>query len=313
VPHVSPRALPSAPSAEYAIASQLEQLADRLRDVVDTRPTWNVPAVVEKLLMMTRAYRATSTGEADDLVDVRIEVLETVISMLGGRPDPSRRRRTSSGTEASTAGAATHHQRVVTALESVDKKQDKKLDMGKPATSSHGPLSAVTLPHLATGPRKVLGAIHQGGEEGRLKNQLRIITGLRTRTVNDYIHRLSALGYIVRRGDRFLATEEGHQAVGGGLSLPRGDALRAFWLAKLPGGPARILELVCAVYPDPMTKRDIDEETGHAVRTRNDYLYKLHALELVEEVGDGVRASATLFEPGHGLHGPIAQSGGFSP
>jgi hypothetical protein len=79
--------------------------------------------------------------------------------------------------------------------------------------------------------------------------------------------------------------------------LPTGEALRDFWFGKLPSGEKQVLQQLVEAYPDAIEKPAIDDATGFKRSTRDAYLSRLAAKELIVDVGRGaVKASATLFE-----------------
>jgi hypothetical protein len=133
--------------------------------------------------------------------------------------------------------------------------------------------------------------------DGLAKRQLTTLTGYKRSTRDAYILRLRNRGFVEEHGDRVLATGEGCSALPDAEPLPTGEALQAFWFAKLPPGEAEILRILVDVYPEPIRKDAIDESTGFKRSTRDAYLSRLAAKELVVEPSRGeVRAVATLFE-----------------
>jgi hypothetical protein len=76
--------------------------------------------------------------------------------------------------------------------------------------------------------------------------------------------------------------------------LPTGDALRAYWLSRLPGGERKVLEVLIERYPNAVARAEPDEATGYRWSSRDTHLQRLRARQLVALVG-GVRASEELF------------------
>jgi hypothetical protein len=244
--------------------------------------------VLDKLLMMIQGYRSAPGDEDPEFIAGKVEGLAIAVIELGGKlskePRPRTSPATSNGSHAVTSGLPKTTQ-VRVAPRPFGVRTVGGAPLGSDAPSG--------------GRKKVLVTLAES-QAGLTRAQLRVITGLRRRTVDDYLFWLRARGYVVQNGDRFVAMGNGWLSAGQ-VVVPRGDALRRMWMDKLTGGPARMLELVCAAYPLAMARTDL-ADTGWAVRTRNDYLYKLHALELITEVGrNGVRASDTLFDQGPGL------------
>ena len=78
--------------------------------------------------------------------------------------------------------------------------------------------------------------------------------------------------------------------------LPTGAALRDYWLARLPEGERRILEILIHAHPRVVEREAIDTATGYRRSSRDTYLQRLRSRRLVEDLGRGqVRASAELF------------------
>jgi hypothetical protein len=98
-------------------------------------------------------------------------------------------------------------------------------------------------------------------------------------------------------GDSLTATDDGLLALGEDFEpLPTGEELRKYWMQRLPEGERRILGVLVECYPDPTARDAIDEATGYKKSSRDTYLKKLAARQLVETVGRGeVKASDNLF------------------
>lgn len=149
---------------------------------------------------------------------------------------------------------------------------------------------------LPKGEAAVLRAAIQFSE-GLYKKQLTVLTGYKRSTRDAYILRLRERGLIAEQGDRISVTEAGIAALPDAEPLPTGEALRDFWYDELPSGEKQILEILVGAYPDAVEKPLLDETTGFKRSTRDAYLLRLGAKELVVEVGRAeVKASDTLFE-----------------
>ena len=159
--------------------------------------------------------------------------------------------------------------------------------------------------HLATtalpkGEAAVLSAIAQHGDDGVTREQLTVLTGYKRSTRDAYVQRLGEREAIAFEGDRIIATLAGVDLLGSSFRpLPIGDALREYWLERLPGGERRVLEAVVAAYPASVAADSISAETEFKRSTRDAYLQRLNARKLVTRVGRGeVRASDMLFGGG---------------
>jgi len=149
---------------------------------------------------------------------------------------------------------------------------------------------------LPIGESAVLRALIQYSN-GLHKKQLGVLTGYKRSTRDAYVQRLRERGYVVDNGDKVAATEDGIAALPDAAPLPVGEELREFWMQRLASGERAILKLLTQRYPEPVEKPEIDEVTGFKRSTRDAYLSRLAAKELVIESGRGaVVASNTLFE-----------------
>ena len=94
-----------------------------------------------------------------------------------------------------------------------------------------------------------------------------------------------------------FATETGIAAMPDAEPLPTGDALRDYWYRELPDGERNVLQKLVEAYPDAVERTMLDEQTGYARSSRDAYLSRLRAKQLVVDIGRGaVKASETLFE-----------------
>lgn len=150
---------------------------------------------------------------------------------------------------------------------------------------------------LPVGERAVLivCAQYPGGAD---KKQISILTSYKRSTRDAYIQRLREKGFVNDSGAVVEITQDGMNSLGPDFEpLPTGQALQEYWLDKLPEGEAKILELLIAVSGKPIERDTLDSQTGYARSSRDAYLQRLKARQLVEIVSRGeVRASEVLFE-----------------
>lgn len=150
--------------------------------------------------------------------------------------------------------------------------------------------------HLPTGEKKILIACAQfpNGLEG---NQLTVLTGYKRSSRDAYILRLSGKGYIKKSDGVVTITEEGKAELGNDYQpLPTGIELQQYWLNSLPLGERKILELLIAAYPNAMAKDDISEQSGYMRSSRDAYLLRMSAKEIIIEPERGMaKASENLF------------------
>lgn len=151
---------------------------------------------------------------------------------------------------------------------------------------------------IGAGERRVLTAIAQH-RDGVDRAQLTILTGYKRSSRDTYLQRLRSAGMIADVGDdRIGATPNGIAALGEDFEpLPRGAALRAYWLDKLGvGGEARILEILFDAFPAGIARERISHLTGYKRSSRDTYLQRLAARKLVvSQPGGVVSANRELF------------------
>lgn len=149
---------------------------------------------------------------------------------------------------------------------------------------------------LPRGEKAVLIALAQY-PDGAEANQICVLTGYKARSRDAYLQRLRERGFIERRGDLHLATQQGIAALGDAYEpLPTGEALQQYWRDRLPEGERKILELLLPYPLGAVSKESLERETGYARRSVDAYVQRLSARKLVESIGRGeVRASESLF------------------
>jgi chromosome segregation and condensation protein ScpB len=142
----------------------------------------------------------------------------------------------------------------------------------------------------------VLTAIAQH-PNGVTREQLTVLTGYKRSTRDAYLQRMREKHMVNTDGATIIVTAIGLSALGDDFEpLPTGDALQKHWLAKLPEGESRILGQLCAAYPDSVSRDEIGHVHGYARSSRDAYLQRLKARQLIAVVDRGsVRAAAHLF------------------
>jgi hypothetical protein len=161
----------------------------------------------------------------------------------------------------------------------------------RPAARATGPGEAIP-----RGEKACLICIAQQ-PNGATREQLTVITGYKRSSRDAYIQRLREKGYVDPQGDRLLPTAEGVAALGADYEpMPTGVALREFHLQRLPEGERRVLEMLISAYPGQVARDEIDKATNYKRSSRDAYLQRLSARQLIATVGRGeVRASEELF------------------
>jgi len=131
---------------------------------------------------------------------------------------------------------------------------------------------------------------------GCTREQLTVLTGYKRSSRDTFIQRLSSAGRIDKDGDRLVVTDRGRADLGPDFKpLPKGAALRQFWLDKLGGGERVLLEQLVKAYPKPLTRTELSERTDYQRSSRDTFLQRLSSRELVgareRRASGGARAS----------------------
>lgn len=149
---------------------------------------------------------------------------------------------------------------------------------------------------LPPGEKAVLIACAQFGH-ALAREQLTVLTGYTRSSRNTYIQRLAAKGFVTVGDSGIEATVEGVQALGGNYGrLPTGSDLQQYWYKKLQKGEAAILKVLVDAYPDAVDREKISEETGYTRSSRNTYIQRMSAKEILTVSGSNIRASENLFD-----------------
>lgn len=172
--------------------------------------------------------------------------------------------------------------------------KENKSSIPDPRHTPKGTINGSGAP-LPRGERACLIAAAQH-PNGVTRQQLTVLTGYKRSSRDAYIQRLRERGY-VDAGERIQATRDGREALGSDFEpLPTGAALRDHVLQTIPAGERKILESLIRFYPESITRSDLDEMTGYQRSSRDAYLQRLSARELVELTPGRATASATLFD-----------------
>lgn len=132
--------------------------------------------------------------------------------------------------------------------------------------------------------------------EGLLRAQLTVLTGYKRSSRDAYIARLKEKGAIETSHELVKATAIGIAMLPEVEPLPTGEALQVYWLERLPEGEKRILQILIAAYPNAVRREEIDELTGYKRSSRDAFLSRVAAKQLIDEPQRGmVRASEYLF------------------
>jgi hypothetical protein len=186
------------------------------------------------------------------------------------------------------AGRPAAHRQLVTAPTGQRDAGGRRSEPARAAASSNG--------YLPPGEKATLIAAAQY-PNGITREQASILSGYKRSSRDAYIQRLQGKGYVELRGGNIVATQAGVDALGSDYEpLPTGEALQAYWLQRLPPGEQAVLEAAIAAYPNGVDREAIDEATGYKRSSRDAYIQRLQARQLLEKGGGAVVATAVLFE-----------------
>jgi chromosome segregation and condensation protein ScpB len=151
---------------------------------------------------------------------------------------------------------------------------------------------------LPAGEHRILTAIAQHGN-GVTREQLTVLTGYKKSSRDTYLQKLAQKQLLMGDGaGKLFATSNGMKALGPNFRpLPTGFELRRHWMSPgmLPAGEAKILNVVVNAYPQPVDRGELSARTGYKKSSRDTYIQKLLARQLVTSSEHGIRASSNLF------------------
>lgn len=141
------------------------------------------------------------------------------------------------------------------------------------------PFSSARIDGLGKGEAKVLAALSQHGN-GCTRSHLTILTGYKRSSRDAYLQRLKASGLVEQEGDRCFATTAGKKAASDVEPLPTGRELLQHYIATLPAGEARMLDVLSS-RKTGFSRDELSERTGYKRSSRDAYLQRLGVRELV--------------------------------
>jgi hypothetical protein len=194
---------------------------------------------------------------------------------------------------------------IVQALDGFDKQQAQAVVPTSPKTVVHNleqqkPKAPAELQQdmddLGRGEHKILTAIAQH-PEGCARTQITVLTGYKRSSRDTYLQRLLSAELIERQGGRLVCTRLGIDKLGSNYEpLPTGYDLQNYWLQRLPRGESIILQTLINAYPKAIHREALSEVTGYKRSSRDTYLQRLTARELIDRMeGSMVKANDLLF------------------
>lgn len=166
-------------------------------------------------------------------------------------------------------------------------KQHRVITSGKTSGNNSG--------ELPIGEHKILTACAQY-PDGLKRKQISILANFRRSTRDAYIARLQNRGAVEVREKRVFATDTGYELLGINFRpLPTGQELIDYWMLNLPMGERAIFDILVSSYPNDVERDYLTSETGYRRSTRDAYITRLAAKELIIATAPGmVKASDNL-------------------
>lgn len=132
---------------------------------------------------------------------------------------------------------------------------------------------------------------------GRSRNQLALLSGYSPKS-SSFDNALSALrvSEYIFRGDPIRISAAGRE-VAEFEPLPKGDALRSYWLGKLGKAERTLLGSLISCYPHSLNRDDLAKRSHYSAGSSSfdNALSRLRSLELINR-GAEIRASEDLFQ-----------------
>lgn len=129
--------------------------------------------------------------------------------------------------------------------------------------------------------------------QGATDSQIAVLTSYKATSRVTFRSTLMSAGLIQKKGDGWVATEAGIEALGSDFEpLPHGVELQEYWRRRLRGGELVCFETFVKAYPGPATKEMLFEATGLKATSIVTFKSSLRARCLIE----GDTASANLFD-----------------
>ena len=279
-----------------ALKREIARLKRELNAVQSSKPAREierveVPIISDEQIKAMGDYLTDVQGISDELSQFKVDMTSFLTSLLNGKLDMLKSGMLGLSAAITDAKKPSKPPAVNAPARVVNKplngQQSAKRESVSPAKVNEG--------NLPEGENKILSCCAQY-PDGVTAKQLTVLTGYKRSTRNTYLQRLSQKGAIEKRGDRIFITETGLSMVEV-IPLPTGAALQAYWQSELPQGERAIFDILVNNHPDEVDREALDELTGYSRSTRNTYIQRMIAKELVTVTSKGfIKASDHLFE-----------------
>ena len=123
-----------------------------------------------------------------------------------------------------------------------------------------------------------------------------LLTDLRSASVNSYMQRLSARGFITRSGGKAICTQDGLTAAAPVPKKRKGLDLVKDQLRSLPSGESRVLSEILASHPSKIDATTLATNTKLSPASVNSYLQRLSTREIITRRQGLAGLSPEVFE-----------------
>ncbi len=274
----------------------VDKLRERMADTIKRAEEDDPKILKRRIAELERDIKRP--GAATDTVIDENRKLRADLDVANGRLQESENLRC--GLDAQLDGSFELAQRLVDRLTKTDAPPERispvATTVRTAAPSAPRPIRTPSqaAPNLGKGELRILTAIAQH-TDGVSREQISVLTGYKRSSRDTYMQRLSSAG-LIETGPTVTATAEGISKLGPDFELlPTGDALRSYWLDRLGGGEKALLQEVITVYPSALSRGQLSARTNYKRSSRDTYLQRLKARQLIVVSGAGVSASDKLF------------------
>lgn len=283
----------------------VSQLRERMADTIKRAEEEDPKLLKKRIADLERELRTSVKADPDEYVQLRLQIADLVEEnrQLRKRGDDALDQLVAADATFAKLTELLRNTKFETPADVPDlravRQRTAPVPPPAPAKSGNGafhtkrPTSNGTT-KLGKGEAKILTAIAQH-TDGVDREQLTVLTGYKRSSRDTYLQRLNAAG-LVGVGPPITATAEGVAALGSDFEpLPTGVELQSYWLDRLSGGERAILELLLQDYPHIVSRDQISARTDYKRSSRDTYIQRLRARQLITVSGHGVSASEKLF------------------
>jgi len=178
-------------------------------------------------------------------------------------------------------------------LEPYDTKREFVVSKGEPRPEYTPPDNS----ELNAGQLKILKVIAQY-PEGLDAEEISVNTSFKSTSRKEYTRKLVALGYAVKDGKKYYATQTGIELLGDAYEpIPtQGSELQIYWQNKLTGGELKIFQCLLRYYPEALTTDQIMQVVNYKGTSTKEYLRQLSARKIIVRQNGKAKVNDKLFK-----------------